>query len=433
MHIHIVGIAGSMTAPLAVALKKQGHYITGTDQQKIYPPFSDLLKKAQIPLNQTVINSQIDLAIIGSSFSAFSKAKEEYEQIKSQNIPHISATKYISQHLVKANSILIAGSYGKTTITAALCHLLQKANFNPSYLFSGQGLNNKNSLDFSDSDWSVIEADESINGLDTKAKFLYYPLKYLILTSAHWEHKDSYKTERENFESFKALVIKIPKDGLLVYNSKDPSIVPLLPFAKCPTLAYSSTKLQNKLIGDFNQQNLAAVETLARYLNISSKIIESAIASFRGVKRRLEIITKINDIVFFDDYAQSGNRIKTALSAIKKNYPQAKIKVFYEPHASFLQYRSNLKELSTAFELASEVVIFQLKYNPKHKSEDRLTAKDYLDTISNSIYIPLPQDLLNHYQKSLKKGDILVHFSSGGALGAKTYQKVISLIKRSQC
>jgi len=430
MHIHIVGIAGSMTAPLAVALKKQGHLVTGSDQQKIYPPFSQQLKKAQIAVNQTPINSQIDLAIIGSSYLAFSQTKEEFQQIKSQKIPYISATKYISQSLIKKSSILIAGSYGKTTISAALSYLLEKANFDPSYMFGGQSLNHLPSLHFSNSDWSVVEADESINGLDTKAKFLYYPVKYLILTSTHWEHKDSYQNEAENFNAFKLLVQKIPKDGLLIYNQSDQSIKALLPLALCPTIPYSSTTLQTSLIGKFNRQNLASVETLGTHLKIPAKIIASTLKSFRGIKRRLQIKGKINNILFIDDYAQSANRIKAALLAIKETHPSSKLKVFYEAHASFLQHKSNLEELSTVFDLASEIVIYRLKFSPKQNSQPRLCARDYLSTIPNSLYLPLSVDVIKHYQNTLKSGDILIHFSSGGGEGLKTFQKIISSFRK---
>lgn len=76
MHIHIVGIAGTMTAPLAVNLKKRGVYVTGSDQEKIYPPISTMLKKADISINSIDINTNIDLAIIGSSYLSFDKTKK---------------------------------------------------------------------------------------------------------------------------------------------------------------------------------------------------------------------------------------------------------------------------------------------------------------------------------------------------------------------
>lgn len=92
MHIHILGIAGTMTASLAVALKKQGNLVSGSDQDKIYPPISTILEEADIKINSTPINSSIDLAIIGSSFSSFQRTKDEFEQIKKLKIKYISAS-----------------------------------------------------------------------------------------------------------------------------------------------------------------------------------------------------------------------------------------------------------------------------------------------------------------------------------------------------
>lgn len=429
MHIHLVGIAGSMTAPLAIALKKQGHQITGSDQKKTYPPFSQQLKNAQIPINAQPISSDIDLAIIGSSFQAFSNTKKEYQEILAKKIPFISATDYISKNVAKNNSILVAGSYGKTTIAAALSFLLKQAKFDPAYMFGGQSLNHLPSLSFSDSSYSVIEADESINGLDTQAKFLYYPLKYLILTSAQWEHKESYSTPNDNLDAFKKLVSKIPKDGCLVYNSSDSSINNLLPFANCKKIPYQETKLPNLLLGKHNQQNLAAVEKMATFLGISDSIIKKSFQKFRGVKRRLEICAQNQNILFIDDFAQSADRIKASLDTIKNSYPQQKIKVYFEAHASFLQYQSDFKNLVKALSKANDIVISRLKYSSNLSSSQRLIPKDFTSALKNCHYIPLNTEIVSYYQANLKGGDILIHFSSGGNDGLKTFKKIINLYK----
>jgi UDP-N-acetylmuramate: L-alanyl-gamma-D-glutamyl-meso-diaminopimelate ligase len=428
MHIHILGIAGSMTASLALALQKQGHLVTGSDQEKIYPPFSQQLKKNQIIINQTEINSDIDLAIIGSSYQSFAKTKAEFEEIKTQKIPYISATNYIAKNLIKKNSILIAGSYGKTTTTAAVAFLLQKAGLKPNYLFGGQSLNLLPSCQFNDSDWSVVEADESIHGLDKQAKFLYYPVKYLILTSAQWEHKDSYQSETKNFQAFQNLIKNIPIDGLLIYNQNDPSILPLLTSAKCTIIPYNYTKIKNNLIGDYNQNNLAAVETLAQNLSIPSSVIIKTFSQFKGIKRRLQLLVTHQNIVFFDDFAQSANRIEATINALQKKYPSSPTKVFFEAHASFIQHPQNLLELKNAFKNCSEVVIYRLNFSIKNSF--RLSAKDFLTNISHSLYLPLPESVLDHYKNSLKSGDILIHFSSGGLEGQKIFKKIINLISK---
>ncbi len=428
MHIHIVGIAGSMTAPLALALKEQGHQITGSDQDKIYPPFSTQLKNALIPLNKTEINSHIDLAIIGSAYKAFDRTRKEFVRIKQEKIPYISATKYIAKNLIKNNSVIIAGSYGKTTITAATAFCLQKHNLDPAFMFGGESKNKLPSLHFSQSHWSVVEGDESINGQDTMAKFLYYPAKYLIITSVNWEHRESYRTEADSLRAFEKLIQKIPSDGLIVYNPHHKKLRSLLKSAKAPTIAYKSTSHQISLLGQYNRQNLGAVETLCHHLNLPSSTTAKALEDFKGIKRRLEIVNQSNDYLFIDDFAQSPERIATALKTIKESFPGKKIKVFYESHASFMQYKDLLKKLATAFKDSTETLIYKLKFNNNPK--ERITAADYLKIIPKSLYIPLTKNLLTHYQKTLKKGDILVHFSSGGAEGLDAFQKIIHLKNR---
>jgi len=457
MKIHILGIAGTMTASLAVALKKEGHLITGSDQEKVYPPVSNLLKKAKIEVNSSKIDSTIDLAIIGSSFSNFKKTKEEFNQIKKLNIKYVSASDFISQKLIKENSILIAGTYGKTTITSLLSWIFYKSNLNPNYMFGGQSINHFPATNISLSNWSIVEADESIHGLDKQAKFLYYPVKYLLLTSADWEHKDSYSSEIENFNAFKKLIINLPEDGILFINSKGYQTKELGLYTKSKTITYNSPtsdyylkkikikknysvldirtprkiiQVKTKLIGQFNFENILAAITVADSLNIPLNKTRSAISDFAGIKRRTEKIFDKKNILIFDDFAQSSNRIKSTLEAINFHFPKKKIKVLYQPQASFIQYKKSLTDFKDSFNLASEIVLSRLNYNNKINKNDRSTARDFINLIGKKInYIPIDENIIIHYQKKLKSGDILINMSSGGFNGNKIVNSIINSLK----
>jgi len=447
-----------MTAPLAVNLKKRGNYITGSDQEKIYPPVSNILKKLEIPINSTDINTNIDLAIIGSSYLAFKKTKEEFTQIKKFHIPYISATNYIAQNIGQENSILIAGSFGKTTITSLLSWIFIKAKKNPNYMFAGYPKNKFEPINISPSDWSIIEADESINGLDKKAKFLHYPLKYLLLTSADWEHKDSYPTRIKNFNAFKQLIINIPPDGTLLINSQGYQTKELSLYAKSKIITYNSPfsdyylekikinqnltnliihtprgliKIQTQLIGQFNFENILAAVAMADHLNISFRNIQKAVFSFRGIKRRLEFIGENNGVLFFDDFAQSSNRIKSTLEALNFHFPDKKIKVFFQPHASFIQFKKSLIGLKSSFKKADEVVLGPLKFNQKIDKTNRITAKNFKKEIGKKlIYIPVEKDIITYYIHHLSSNDILVYMSSGGLSGNKVFKSIINNLKK---
>ncbi len=426
MRIHIIGIAGQgMTTPLALELQRLGHFVTGSDQDKIYPPASLLLRKSHIPIN--VDPSRTDLVIVGSSFRNLPKLSQEFTQIKQLGIPYISATKYIAQNIVKSNSILVAGTFGKTTITALISWILTKAKFNPSFMIGGQPINKIPPLAITSSDWSVVEADESINGLDTKAKFLYYPCKYVLLTSADWEHQDSYPTNQENLNAFKKLLQNIPQDGFLVYNPNSPSISQILPFCPGKTIPYNfNLTFNTNLIGQHNQENIFAAYTLCHHLGIPDSTIRSAIKSFKGVVRRLQLVKDTHNILFIDDFAQSTIRIESTIKAITLHYPGRPIKVYFEPHASFLQYRSSIPGFKQAFKSTQEVVLGKIKFNPNLSPHQRVTANTFASEVGNKLkYIPLSNQVVSHYQQVLTSGDILLHLSSGGLEGQKIFHHLI--------
>jgi UDP-N-acetylmuramate: L-alanyl-gamma-D-glutamyl-meso-diaminopimelate ligase len=457
MNIHILGIAGTMTASLAVALQKEGHIVTGSDQDKIYPPVSTILKQAKIDINSIKINKKIDLAIIGSSFSNFQKTKEEFELIKKLKIKYISASEFISQKLIKENSILIAGTYGKTTISSLISWIFDQSNLNPNYMFGGEAINHFPATNISSSNWSIIEADESIHGLDTKAKFLYYPVKYLLLTSADWEHKDSYKTEIENFNAFKELVTNIPKDGILFINSKGFHTRELSLYSKAKIITYNSDnsdyyikkitikknytillcrtprgiiQIKTKLIGNFNFENILAAITIADTFNLKITYIKKSIFSFRGIKRRIEQLSFKKNILIFDDFAQSANRVKSTIEAISSHFPKKNIKVLYQPHASFIQYKESLKDFKDAFLDASEIVLTQLSYQKNIDKNKRTTVKDFKDIIGNKlIYLPTDKEVVDFYKQNLNKNDVLINMSSGGFYGNKMIKSIINSLK----
>ncbi len=416
--IHILGIAGTMTAPLAVELKRLGHTITGSDQQKIYPPISTLLTKNHIPINPRLNLKSIDQFIIGSSYKNFDNTNSEFRQIKEQHLPFISATKYIAQNVIKTNSILIAGSFGKSTITSLLAWILTQNKLNPSFMFGAQAINRLPSLKITDSPWSIVEADESINGLDTKAKFLYYNVKYLILTSADWEHKDSYQTATGNFNAFKKLIQKLPQNGLLITNLTDNNCRKLSLFSQAPVLGYNPS-------GNYQQQNTAAALTLCSYLKIDS----TPATSYKGLKRRLELIKTKNDLFFYDDFAQSAPRIKSALTVLRSRHPHHKIYSLLDPHASFLKTKPGLVDLKPALSSCTKIILTKIIFDQKIPKNQRATSLDFKKNIGPKlIYLPLASQQLAYLKTHLKPKSVVVRFSSGGLSSLKSYKHLIKSI-----
>lgn len=416
--IHIIGIAGHATSALALELHRKGFKVTGSDQNAIFPPVSTLLASAHIPINQALSTLKPNQVIVGSSYTSFPHTKQEYSYFLQQKIPIVSFTKYIAQHLIQKNNIVVTGAWGKTTITALLVWLFKHAGYNPSYMFGTPSVDIPHSLELNDQDWSIVEGDESIHGLDTMAKFLYYQNRYVIISSTHREHLDCYPTDKANLASYELLVKNLPKNGALLLNYADPNASHLAGLAKCPVRYYNQhpRSFQTTLLGQFNQENIDAAYQMASFLAIPTAIITKAIASFSGLKRRLEIVARTPLII--DDFAQSAYRIKQALDAIHTSYPTKTIKVFFEPHASFLQTKEAITHMRTAFYHAQEVILAKLSFGKVMAKDKRVTFSTWQNEVGDKlIYYPLYADISKHYKNTLVKSDILVHFSSGGLAG----------------
>lgn len=426
MHIHILGIVGAKTAPLAIILQKNGNIVTGSDQEKIYPPFSTQLTKHKIKVNQTTIDNNIDLVIVGNSFNSFQRCQEEFEQIKKLKIPYISYTSYIVKNLIKPESILVAGSFGKTTISSLLSYVFYKLQLDPSYMFGGFPKNKIESTHFGQSNYSIMESDENHNGLDTQPTFLYYPCKYLILTSTLWEHKESFPSAKANLEAYQKLVAKIPPNGVLIYNQNDPNINKILSHCKSQAIPYKTElSIKTNLIGLHNQENISAVLTLCDYLKLPKNKVLQAISSFKGIKRRLEIYSNINNRLIIDDFAQSAPRVKSALKALSQTYPNRRIFVLFEPHATFLQYKQSLLDFVSVFDNTHKVIVSKVTYSKNIGKNHRTTPNDWKKLSPNSIvYIPLETDIVNYFIQNLRPLDILIHFSSGGLAGLRTLKTI---------
>ena len=163
------------------------------------------------------------------------------------------------------------------------------------------------------------------------------------------------------------------------------------------------------------------------------KIIKKAISSYKGIKRRLELIAKTKNILFFDDFAQSPPRVKSSINTIKSKYPYKTIKVLFEPHASSLQNKNTTQHLKQAFKNCQEIILSKISFNRNSDKTTRVTAKYYKNTIGKKLkYIPLYSNIYTYYIKTLSSNDILIHMSSGGLIGIQTFNKIIKHFKKNQ-
>src|SRR3989338_8593044 len=221
--IHFIGICGVAMSAIALAFKRQGWKVTGSDVG-FYPPISTYLQKNKVDYypgghpEKMTAEGNPDVVVVGNVASS---TNPEWLYVKKNNLQYQSYPEIIQKFFIKINSIVCAGTYGKSSSATLLTWILKETGHNPSYMFGGLSLNNIPAAELTDSDWSVVEGDEyKASRWDTGPKFAYYSPTELLLTSIVWDHADIYPTETLYREAFQKLIDSLPKNGLLVVSEK---------------------------------------------------------------------------------------------------------------------------------------------------------------------------------------------------------------------
>ena len=465
-HVHIIGIAGVATSALAIAFHKAGVKVTGSDKG-FYPPVSTELEKQGVDFyagwhpEKMIADGTPDVVMIGT---ASGTQNPETLYIKEHNIPSYSYPEVIGKYFVKKNSIVCAGTWGKTTISTILSYILLKAGLDPTYMFGGISLSHKSAAYLGKSDWSIFEGDEyKSSPTDSRPKFAHYNPTHLLLTSVAWDHADLYPTEKIYFEAFEKLVKGIPADGLLVVNADDEGVArvlndvtktkalepKLIRYSKTPGADYSYDNVRpsksglefdiihqskkitiaSPMFGRFNAENITAAFAMACELGVAPKKIASAIADFKGIKRRFEKRFESN-ITVFDCHAPTPDKVASVLASLREVYDKRIIAVF-EPNIGGRE-RASAAKYDNAFKDADTVIVPRLtKLKTSDEKEAPMEGTELAATISKThkdcTNIEDDDKLVQTIVEEAKKDDCIVFLGSHGFRGMieETVKKLV--------
>lgn len=347
MHIHILGICGTFMGGLALLAKQQGHTVTGSDAN-VYPPMSDQLTEQGIRLFEGYdvkdLQPRPDKIIVGN---ALKRGMPIVEYLLNENLPYISGPAWLAENILPYRWVLaVSGTHGKTTTTSLLAWMLEVAGKNPSFLLGGVSENFGVSARLTDSPFFVIEADEYDSAFfDKRSKFIHYRPRTLIINNLEFDHADIFANLHDIQKQFQHLVRIIPSEGLIITPSQTETIDAVLEqgcwsevIQFSDTVAsdwqakalvpdhshfeiYAQDKKQGEvawnLIGQHNQHNALAALLAAQHAGVSVYEATKACATFKNVKRRLEIRGIINGITVYDDFAHHPTAISTTLQGLR--------------------------------------------------------------------------------------------------------------------
>jgi UDP-N-acetylmuramate: L-alanyl-gamma-D-glutamyl-meso-diaminopimelate ligase len=450
MKIYFVGICGVMMAPIAVAMKKKGYNVEGSDKG-IYPPISDYLRNNDITLHLGYkaehIPSDIDMAVIGAGILPDNPELQQLEKMGVKT--YIGYGKFLEEYEVKKNSIVCVGTYGKTTITSFIAFLLDQAGYNESFAIGGLPRNFPDGVRLTDSDWSVTEGDEYINArTDRISRFLYYHPTHLVFSAAKYDHGDVFPTEESYITSFSTLIEKMPSDSKvyadttgehvreildkvggnkrIVWVNTNPETsqqadISLQSISYTPTGTQfsittkdgESLQFETPVLGSYVVKDIVMGIAVGIDLGIDLEIIVKAVKEFMGVKRRLEV-RRLEPFMVIEDLAHSPVKAQASIDSLRERYPDRKIIAVFEPHTLASKMKSSLPLYDDGFNHADEVLIAPL-YHPKSVPEDeQISVIDIVSHIGKNAkgfedFETLKQYLTEH----TSNGDILLFMSSG--------------------
>jgi UDP-N-acetylmuramate: L-alanyl-gamma-D-glutamyl-meso-diaminopimelate ligase len=466
--VYLMGICGTAMASLAGLLKSMGYQVTGVDQNA-YPPMSVQLEDLGISYFKSYSSENLkkvkpDFVIVGN---VISKSNPEVLTLFEMAIPYTSLPNAMGELFLKnKESLVVAGTHGKTTTTSALAWVLDCLGLKPGFLIGGIPKNFSSSFRLSDGSFFAIEGDEYDTAFfDKVPKFTHYHPKQAILTSIEFDHADIYHSLEDVKLAFSKLIASLPSSGHLIYYGDDLNIQSVLSqFSGVSKISYGfgpkndvqvellnakdgmgvfhfalhfkktseSYPFETQLFGAHNALNFAAVVTLCHIvLNQPLKLIAQSLVSFTGVKRRQEVLGEPRGITVIEDFAHHPTAVAETLRAISTRYRERKIYAVFEPRSATSRRKVFQNDYVQAFERADFILVKESFDQSKIQESDRFSSQKLVSDLKAQAkwarYFSDTDEIVECLDKQAKPGDVIVIMSNGGFDGI--YQKLLDRLK----
>ena len=421
---------------LAIALKKNGHHVTGSDDA-IFDPSLTQLQKAEICPEQMgwypeKINKNLDAVIVGMHAK-----KDNPELLAAQKIgvPLFSYPELIAHYARNKTRVVIAGSHGKTTITAMVLHVLNYHQNSVDYMIGAQLEGFENSVFLSENnEFILLEGDEYLSSpIDSRPKFHHYKPQIALISGIAWDHVNVFKTEADYNHQFEIFIDSITAGGVLVYNEADIALRKMVvdsqntirkePYGTLDyTVSSGVTYLETDegpvplaIFGRHNLSNLSGAKWLCQLIGIDEDDFYQAISSFKGASKRLERLANGRTSYLFKDFAHAPSKVKATTQAVKEQFPDSKLVACLELHTYSSLNPSFIVHYRNSLEKADLPIVFydpealKIKNRPPISPEEILVAFD----LPELMVFTEPQKLKDHLLELDYHHKVLLMMSSG--------------------
>lgn len=388
MQIYCLGIAGAGVSALASMLISEGHSVSGSDEAA-FPPVSTYLERIGAPFHNgfdaALLPAHIDQAIIGASAKLGGAENPELLALRERGIPCSNFPQFLAAHTQHRANLIVAGSFGKSTLTALIAYLLRATGRDPGWFIGAVPLDLDRTGHWGSDPEMILEGDEYvISEEDRRAKFLLYRARDILISSLTHDHFNMYPTFESYQRPFADLVAQLPAGGVLCCARGYPELARIAAgrevvwyglgdgpgwcardIAIGERTRFTLTgpnglalPLETELLGLHNIENLtgACAYLLTKAL-VSPQALQAAIPGFRGVARRLDKKTRASAAPIYEGFGSSLEKAQSAIEAIALHFPHRRRIVVFEPHAFSWRNREALAWYDQVFAKTSLVLI----------------------------------------------------------------------------
>jgi UDP-N-acetylmuramate: L-alanyl-gamma-D-glutamyl-meso-diaminopimelate ligase len=423
---------------IAAIARQSGHTVTGCDAN-VYPPMSTQLATLGIALTQGYDAAQLDTVAADADIfvigNAISRGNPLLEAILDSNRRYISGPQWLAENVLLDKWVLaVTGTHGKTTTSAMLAWILDRAGLQPGFLIGGVAPDLGVSARLSDSAFFVIEGDEYDTAFcDKRSKFVHYRPRTAILNNLEYDHADIFPDVAAIETQFHHLVRTIPHAGRLIVNGGEDSLKRVLArgcwseverfgFAAVAdtgadwTIAVDGTiklggapqgVLAFALLGRHNQLNALSAIAAARHAGVPVAQSLAALAAFRGIARRLEVRGSVNGVSVYDDFAHHPTAIAATIDALRRDVGSQRIIAIVEPRSNTMKLGAMNARLPGSLERADRVYCYAANLG--------WDAAAVLAPLGDRVRVAADLDqLIDAIVRDARPGDHLLVMSNGG-------------------
>jgi len=451
MKVHLIAIGGSAMHNLAIALQQKGIQVTGSDDEIFDPAKTNLRKYGILPekegWDEGRITSELDAVILGMHARS-----DNPELIKAQQLglKIYSYPEYLYEQTKDKTRVVIAGSHGKTTITAIVLHALSYNKKKFDYLVGAALEGFETSLHLSnDSSIAVFEGDEYLaSTIDKRPKFLLYKPQIALISGIAWDHVNVFPTYQSYLVQFENFIKQMPSGGSLVYCNTDeelnklatfiPKGVKAIPYGLpdytveegITYLKELGGNVQLEIFGKHNLTNLNGAREICKLIGLTDKEFNEAISSFKGAARRLQTLVRKPKCSIYWDFAHSPSKLKATIDAVKEQFPKRKLVACMELHTFSSLTKEFLTEYKGTMDKADVKNVYFNPHTLEHKKLPSLNPQEVKAFFGGNVEVYTDSQKMIASLKAMQWNDTnLLLMSSGNFDGVNVKELAGELSK----